>query len=122
LNSGITSGKVSSYDSAVSVVNNLSTVATSGKYCDLSGTPTLCTVATSGKYCDLSGLPTIPTNNNQLANGCGYTTCTGTLVASDLTPYAKSCTLCTVATSGKYCDLTGLPTIPTNNNQLTNGC
>lgn len=122
LNSGITSGKVSSYDSAVNVVNNLSTVATSGKYCDLSGAPILCTVATTGKYCDLSGLPTIPTNNNQLTNGCGYTTCTGTLVASDLTPYAKSCTLCTVANSGKYCDLTGLPTIPTNNNQLTNGC
>lgn len=122
LNSGITSGKVSSYDSAVSVVNNLSTVATSWKYCDLTGTPSLCTVATSGKYCDLSWLPTIPTNNNQLVNGCGYTTCTGTVVASDLTPYAKSCTLCTVATSGKYCDLTGLPTIPTNNNQLTNGC
>jgi hypothetical protein len=81
LNSGITSGKVSSYDSAVTTVNSL------------------CTVATSGKYCDLTGTPTIPTNNNQLANGCGYTTCTGTLVASDLTPYAKSCTLCTVATS-----------------------
>ena len=69
-----------------------------------------------------SVISSIPTNNNQLTNGCWYTTCTGTLVASDLTPYAKSCDLCTVATTGKYCDLTWLPTIPTNNNQLTNWC
>ena len=122
LNSGITSAKVSTYDNTVNTVNNLSTVATSWKYCDLTGTPDLCTVATSGKYCDLSGLPTIPTNNNQLANGCGYTTCIGTVVSSDLTPYAKSCDLSTVATSGQYCDLTGLPTIPTKVSQLSNDC
>ena len=109
LNSGITSSKVSCYDGAVTTVNSLCTVATSGKYCDLSWTPTLCTVATSGKYCDLSWTPTIPTDNCQLSNSCGYTTCTGTLVASDLTPYAKSCDLKTVATSWKYCDLTGTP-------------
>lgn len=109
LNSWITSSKVSCYDWAVSTVNSLCAVATSGKYCDLTWTPTLCTVATSGKYCDLSWLPTIPTNNNQLTNGCWYTTCTWTLVASDLTPYAKSCDLKTVATSGKYCDLTWTP-------------
>ena len=36
----------------------------------------LSTVATSGAYSDLSGLPTIPTNNNQLSNGAGYTTYT----------------------------------------------
>ena len=82
----------------------------------------LCAVATSGKYCDLSWTPTIPTDNCQLANSCWYTTCTWTLVASDLTPYAKTCTLCTVATSWKYCDLTGTPTIPTDNCQLANSC
>ena len=76
-------------------------------------TTSLCTVATTGKYCDLTWQPTIPTNNNQLTNWCGYTTCTGTLVASDLTPYAKSCTLCTVATSWKYCDLTWTPNLCT---------
>lgn len=64
----------------------------------------------------------IPTNNNQLSNWCWYTTCTGTVVASDLTPYAKTCTLCTVATSWKYCDLTWTPTIPTDNCQLANWC
>ena len=36
----------------------------------------LSTVATSGAYSDLSGLPTIPTNNNQLTNGSGFTTYT----------------------------------------------
>lgn len=83
---------------------------------------TLCTVATSGKYCDLTWKPTIPTDNCQLANWCGYTTCTWTVVAWDLTPYAKTCALCTVATSGKYCDLSWKPTIPTDNSQLANGC
>ena len=82
----------------------------------------LATVASSGKYCDLTWTPTIPTDNCQLANSCWYTTCTWTLVSSDLQPYVKSCTLCTVATSGKYCDLTGQPTIPTDNCQLANSC
>ena len=52
----------------------LATVATSGAYSDLSGTPTLATVATSGAYSDLTGTPTIPSNNNQLTNGAGYIT------------------------------------------------
>ena len=76
-------------------------------------TSSLCTVATTGKYCDLTWLPTIPTNNNQLTNWCGYTTCTWTVVAWDLAPYAKTCDLCTVATSGKYCDLTWTPSLCT---------
>ena len=58
---------------------SLSTVATSGSYTDLSNKPSLSTVATSGSYNDLSNKPTIPTNNNQLTNGAGYTTNTGTL-------------------------------------------
>ena len=128
--------------------SSLCAVATSGKYCDLTWTPALCTVATTGKYCDLTGKPTIPTDNCELANSCwyitwincsdvttalgytpynstnpnGYTTCTGTLVASDLTPYAKSCDLCTVATTWKYCDLTGKPTIPTVIDALNSTC
>ena len=39
----------------------LATVATSGAYSDLTGTPTLATVATTGVYSDLTGTPTIPT-------------------------------------------------------------
>lgn len=38
---------------------------------DVSG---LSKVATSGKYTDLTGTPTIPTDNSQLANGAGYQT------------------------------------------------
>lgn len=82
----------------------------------------LAAVATSWKYCDLTWTPTIPTDNCQLANSCWYTTCTGTLVASDLNPYAKTCTLCSVATSGSYADLSNKPTIPTDNCQLANSC
>ena len=36
--------------------------------------PSLATVATTGDYSDLSGTPTIPTNNNELTNGAGYIT------------------------------------------------
>lgn len=70
-------------------------------------------LATYAKCCD------IPTDNCQLANGCGYTTCIGTLVESDLQPYAKSCDLATVATSGKYCDLDWRVT---DNCQIANSC
>jgi hypothetical protein len=40
--------------------SSLATVATSGSYADLTGTPSLATVATSGAYSDLTGTPTIP--------------------------------------------------------------
>lgn len=45
---------------ARTTLDSLATVATSGKYSDLTGTPTLATVATSGSYNDLSNKPTIP--------------------------------------------------------------
>ena len=76
---------------------------------------------TAAKVTCYDAIPVV-TDNCQLCNGCWYTTCTGTLTAADLSGYATTASLCTVATSGKYCDLTGKPTIPTNNNQLTNGC
>lgn len=44
--------------------DDLATVATTGAYSDLSGTPNLATVATTGAYSDLSGTPTIPTVND----------------------------------------------------------
>lgn len=43
------------------IVSGLSTVATSGAYADISGTPVLANVATSGSYGDLVGTPTLPT-------------------------------------------------------------
>ena len=91
---------------------------------------------TTGNYSDLSGTP-IPTNNNQLTNGAGYitgyTVTSGDVTAhegdititesqiSDLGTYATTASLATVATTGSYNDLSNTPTIPTNNNQLTNG-
>lgn len=49
----------------------LATVATTGKYSDLTGTPVLATVATTGAYSDLSGLPTLGTlaAKNTVNNG-----------------------------------------------------
>ena len=55
-------------------------------------------------YNNLDNKPSIPTDNCQLDNGCGYTTCMGTLVPSDLNNYAKCCD------------------IPTDNCQLGNSC
>ena len=91
----------------------------------------------SGNYNHLYNKPTIPTNNNQLTNGAGYITgytvtesdVTGHQAAlsitesqiSDFGTYASASSLATVATSGSYNDLSNTPTIPTNNNQLTNG-
>lgn len=49
----------------------------------------------------------IPTNNNQLANGAGYTTFDGQYSSLTGAP-----TLATVATSGSYNDLLDKPTIP----------
>jgi hypothetical protein len=41
----------------------------------------------SGNYNDLTNKPTIPTNNNELTNGAGYTTNTGTITGSGTTNY-----------------------------------
>jgi len=41
------------------------------------------TVATSGAYSDLSGTPTIPSNNNQLTNGAGFITDSNITVVGD---------------------------------------
>ena len=82
----------------------MATVATSGSYADLSGTPTLATVATSGSYADLSGTPTLAT----VATSGSYADLSGTP------------TLATVATSGSYSDLSDTPTIPTTLDSLSN--
>lgn len=61
---------------------DFATVATSGAYGDLSGRPSLATVATSGSYTDLSNKPTIPTNTNQLTNGAGFITSSGSCASA----------------------------------------
>ena len=89
----------------------------------------LATVATSGDYSDLSGTPTIPTATSDLTNDSGFITLADVpaqvnsdwdavsgaaeiLNKPDLSIYATSASLATVATSGDYDDLTNKPTIP----------
>lgn len=64
---------------------NLATVATSGKYVDLTGKPSLATVATSGSYNDLTNKPTIPTVNNATLTIQNNGTSVGTFTANSAT-------------------------------------
>ena len=59
---------------SASDVSGLATVATSGAYSDLSGTPSLATVATTGAYSDLTGTPSLAT----VATTGAYSDLTGT--------------------------------------------
>lgn len=61
LDSSLASVAKSGAYSDLSGTPSLATVATSGAYSDLSGTPNLATVATSGSYSDLSNKPTLGT-------------------------------------------------------------
>src|SRR6056300_846708 len=54
-------GKTGAVTLVAGDISGLATVATTGAYSDLSGTPTLATVATTGAYSDLSGTPTLGT-------------------------------------------------------------
>ena len=64
---------------------DLATVATTGAYADLSGTPTLATVATSGDYTDLTNKPTLGTA--AATNSTDYATAAqGTLADSATQP------------------------------------
>lgn len=127
---------------------NLATVATSGDYSDLSNKPTipaaqvqsnwnesdstskayiqnkpdlsvyaqsanLATVATSGDYTDLSNKPTIPAAQVQSNwNESDNTSKAFILNKPDLSVYAQSANLATVATTGDYDDLENKPVIP----------
>ena len=72
---GITDGTIQNVDIASNAaiaatkISGLSTVATTGAYSDVTGTPTLATVATSGAYSDVTGTPTIPTDFVSAASG-----------------------------------------------------
>lgn len=56
--------------------SSLKTVATSGKYTDLTGTPDLKTVATTGSYTDLTNRPSIPSKVSELSNDSSFQTST----------------------------------------------
>ena len=63
----------------------------------------------SGSYNDLSNKPTIPTNNNQLTNGAGYITSSGTAkTISDTLPISKGGTGATTARAAEYNILSGM--------------
>lgn len=104
-------------------------------YCNFINTPNLCAVATSGKYCDLTGTPSIPaaltawcgttiSSNKINVNydwttikknswNCLYADYSGLATTAQLDCKADASSLCTVATSGEYCDLTGAPSLCT---------
>lgn len=65
---------------------DLATVATTGDYSDLTGTPALATVATTGSYTDLSNKPTIPTVD-QTYDGTSSNAQSGVAIAGELTNY-----------------------------------
>lgn len=81
----------------------------------------LATVATTGAYSDLSGTPSIPTKTSDLTNDSNFITLADVpaQVQSDWTEsdtndpayIAHKPTLAAVATSGDYADLSGTPTI-----------
>lgn len=117
---------------------DLATVATTGDYDDLSNKPDLsvyaesadlATVATTGDYSDLTGTPSIPTATSDLTNDSGFITLSDVpaqvnadwnsssgvseiLNKPDLSVYAETADLATVATTGSYTDLSNKPTIP----------
>ena len=49
---------------------------------EITSKPSFATVATSGSYTDLSNKPTIPTNTNQLTNGAGFITSSGSITGN----------------------------------------
>ena len=132
-------GRTGAVTLSASDISGLATVATSGAYADISGTPSLATVATSGAYSDLSGLPTLGTaaaldvgttalkvvqldasaklpavDGSQLTNlpAAPVTSVAGR--TGDVTLSASDISgLATVATSGAYTDLSGTPSLGT---------
>ena len=68
----------------------MATVATTGDYSDLSGTPTLATVATSGDYDDLSNKPSIPADLDDLSDVVITTPTTNQVLAYNGTNWVNS--------------------------------
>jgi hypothetical protein len=79
------------------------TLANGVTWGNVTSKPTFATVATSGLYTDLSGTPIIPAAQVQ----------SDWTAASGVTAILNKPSLAAVATSGSYTDLTSKPTIPT---------
>ena len=101
-------------DSAVQP-GDLSTVATTGDYSDLSGTPTLGTAAATDATAYATAAQGATADTAVQPGDLATVATTGDY--GDLTGAPA---LSTVATSGSYNDLSDTPTIPTNVSELTN--
>ena len=115
---GAINENVSSIKELKNKIDKIQTGGGSSPSVDLSDYPKrteLSTVATSGDYNDLNNKPTIPSISG-LASEEFVTTKINEAklngVKVDLTPYAKTADLSTVAKSGDYNDLNNKPTIP----------
>ena len=90
--------------------------------------PSLATVATTGDYSDLTGTPSIPTATSDLTNDSGFITLADVPAqqnadwdaTSGVGQILNKPSLATVATTGAYSDLSGKPSIPTATSDLTN--
>lgn len=114
---------------------DLATVATTGSYDDLTDKPSIPAAQVNADWDAVSGVaeilhkPSIPTATSDLQNDSGYITINDVpaqvqtdwdatsglgeiLHKPDLSIYAESADLATVATTGSYDDLTDKPTIP----------
>ena len=103
---------------------DVSTVALTGAYSDLSGAPTLATVATSGDYGDLLNLPNIPTFTSELVNNSGFLTSNdvaAVAMSGNYSDLSGTPSLATVATSGDYGDLLNTPDLSTKQDTLVSG-
>lgn len=104
-------------DSTTKKIKSLQTIPT--KTSDLQNdsnfvvASSLATVATSGSYADLSNKPSIPAAQVQSDYAQSNSAAVDYIKNKpDLSVYAQSANLATVATSGSYADLSNKPTIP----------
>lgn len=156
---GVTLTKIGNWDTAFGWGNHaLAGYLTSVSWSIITGKPTFATVATSGLYSDLSGTPAIPSLTSQLTNDSGFITgytetdpifvahaaygvtltkignwdtayswgnhaSAGYLTSVSWSIITGKPTFATVATSGDYADLINkptIPTVPTNVSAFTN--
>lgn len=102
-------------------LTNDSGYITSVSWNDVTSKPELSQVAISGSYSDLSGTPTIPTKTSQLINDSGFlTSSSGVITSVSWSDIKGKPNFSKVATSGSYTDLSNTPTIPTKVSQLEN--
>lgn len=105
---GITNTNISNWNTSFGWGNHASAgYLTSVSWSIVSGKPTFATVATTGAYSDLSGTPTIPTLVSQLTNDSGFIT------SSSLSPYLTSSNAATtyVALGGSYANPTWITSL-----------